>query len=509
MAGSILFRDAASRRAANDTAAPAEFGDLALDRVVAAVTSGAEAKDLAAFFNAPLPDTEDVVWRHEVFRDLERPDLLTALRKFAERMAQVRRWLQLAAKLHWSRQQERWQLDALALWGQALAGLSAALAETPPKARGLQLLRDAVAGRVAQASFQERAGEAARLLAALAAVETHVLIVGDQVRVRASAGEADFGAEVEAAFIRFGQGEVKDPRFGFRDDLEMNNIEAKILDLIAENNAELFNSITAFVRSNQDFLEEEILDLDREVRFCLAWLDYQARFVAVGLPFSLPQIVGDAEVEVNGAFDLALATLLLAAGKIPVFNDFSLRRGERMAVVSGPNQGGKTTFSRMIGQIFYLASLGLPVAAAWARLPLCDRVFTHYERQEDASDRRGKLENDLVRVHAILVHATDRSLVILNEIFTSTTLSDARFLSREIAAKLLDRGCLVVWVTFLEELSVLSPATVSYESSVAPDDPARRTFRIERRPADGLAHALAVAAKWRLTAAAIRERLVS
>jgi DNA mismatch repair protein MutS len=240
----------------------------------------------------------------------------------------------------------------------------------------------------------------------------------------------------------------------------------------------------------------------------LAYLDYMKRFASAGLSFCYPEVSTESkQIFARDAFDLALANTLVPKGAPVVCNDFALDGAERIFVVTGPNQGGKTTFARMFGQLPYLASLGFPVPGREARLFLPDQIFTHFEREEDIANLRGKLEDELVRIHDILRQATSDSIVIMNESFGSTTLNDSLLLGTAVMKQLIARDLLCVYVTFVDELASLAPSSVSLMSTVVPDNPATRTFKVVRQPANGLAYAAAIADKYGLTYETLRRRI--
>lgn len=505
---SILFRTAHDRRPGDQIPAPDFFVDLALDQIVAAVTAPKEEYDLKPFFHAPLQDADAVLFRQEVMRDLENPSLFDDIRSFAESMRAMRKDLALAEGSHYRHEKERWQLDAAGTYCDAVTRLAEDLTRSGCASRGLQGFLEYLDQYTGAKPFISLRDQTKKLKADLASVRYGVLINGLTVQVRRYEDEPNYDAEIETSFENFRQGAVKEYAFQFYETGELNHVEVSILERVAQLYPEIFSELEAYCARFKAFPEQTITTFDREIQFYLAYLEHIAPFRDAGLAFCYPRISREEkEIYDYQGFDLALAGKLLRDEATPVCNDFHLRGPERIIVVSGPNQGGKTTFARTFGQLHTLAALGCPVPGSEARLFLCDRLFTHFEREEEVANLQGKLQDDLVRMHAILETATPQSLVVINEIFASTTFRDAAALSRKIAAQLMELDLLCVWVTFIDELASLSEKTVSMISTVVPENPAERTYEIVRQPANGLAYAMAIAEKYRLTQERIKERI--
>lgn len=483
--------------------------DLNLDQILDALVAGREEYDLAPLLHARLRDPDMVAYRHEVMRDLEDPDVAAAVRRFCLRMHQTRAALDLATSLRYPRQSQAWHLEARAIYCEAVGTLNGELTRLAPASRGLVGLGEHVAAYAASPAFSSLTADTGRMKETLGRIRYTVQIKGSRVRVDTyRGGSPDYSAEVERTFEKFRQGAVRDYLVTFRGGHEMNHVEAQILDLVVRLHPDAFRDLDEYCARHRDFVDAALGAFDREVQLFLAYLELTAPLKAAGLPFCYPRVSAQSkDVVVDEAFDLALASKLVAQGSTVVTNGLSMRGAERVIVVTGPNQGGKTTFARMFGQLHFLASLGYPVPGSAAELLLPDRIFTHFERQEDINTLRGKLEDELVRVHAILRQATSQSLVILNESLTSTTLSDAMFLGGRVMERLHELDAVVVWVTFVDELAADGGRVVSMMSTVDPDNPATRTFRIVRRPADGKAYALAIAEKYGLTRQSVRRRI--
>lgn len=507
---SILFTgdDAANPAMAEDE--PASFHDLNLDQLVETLTSQRQEYGLAPLFFTPLRSRSAIEYRQGVYADLAGDAVHDHATDFAAAMRAYRDQRARARALHTPLQRPFVLLTSILTYYDAVAGFADGLETDELESDGMGGLRDWLRAHVASEAFIRLREQAQTIGRALTAIRYMMRIRGDKVTVSPFRDEPDYSAEVEATFARFRQGDVKGRRSRFAGESELDAVEAGVLTLLAQENPTEFDALEAYVRQNADsHLDPTVARIDRELQFYLSYLDHTRRLANTGLSFCMPTVSSNKAVSADGIFDIVLAHKLLKDPSRVVPNDVRLEGIERLIVVTGANQGGKTTFSRAFGQVHWLASLGLPVPGKRASLFLFDRLFTHYEKEEDITTLHSKLEDELVRLHNILEAATSDSIVIMNEIFTSTTLDDAVALGSAMIRQLVDRDLLAMCVTFVDELSTLSETTVSMVATVDPDDPVLRTFELERRPADGRAHALALAEKYGLTYAAMTTEIAS
>jgi DNA mismatch repair protein MutS len=505
---SILFPGSDADIPVDGRSVPEIFPDLLLDQVVASITTGRDEYNLKPYFYSPLGSVEAVIYRHEVLQDLESQTVSDSIQSFAQSIRNMRSRLRQMEKLHYPRQKQSWFLDAIEIYCGAVRQLSRDLMHISLGSQGFRSFRGFLANYIESEDFVALAADTEELRTGLKQVTYSLHIDGNRIIANRYEPAADYGADVLETFEKFSQGAAKQYNFEFYVDPEMNHIESAILDLVARIYPETFSILEEYGIRHKDYLNGIIARFDREIQFYLAWRDHERRLRRAGLSFCYPVVSDESKaVAAREVFDIALADKLVGEGSLPVTNNFYLTGKERILVVSGPNQGGKTTFARTFGQLHYLASLGCTVPGNGAKLFLFDRLFTHFEEEEDIQNLTGKLENELLRIHRILECATPNSILIMNESFLSTTLNDALFLSRKIMERIVALDLLCVTVTFLDELATFSESTVSMVSTVNTKDPAQRTFKVIRKAADGLAYAAAIAEKYSLTYEKVRSRI--
>ncbi len=511
---SILYPDGYETTQSETNDVPEYFLDLNLDQVIDAITLARQEYNLTTYYFSPLNSIQDILYRQDVFRNLADDELFHCIQKYSENMVIVRRYLSLAeqldSKYHIRYHMEGWVLEAADLYCETIKGFFNDLNQCRLFSKGMISIRDYVKKYLHTPEFEVLQKEVNELQAKLKTIRYCLAIKENAVRVRKFEDEIDYSQVVEKTFEKFRQGEVKNYLIKLNINSGMSTVEERALRCVAALYPEIFAELDAFFLKNREFLDETIRLFDRQIQFYMAYLEFSQRIRTKHLDFCIPEVSQqEKNIEAENSFDIALANKLIYEKEPVICNDFYLDEPERVIVISGPNQGGKTTFARMFGQVHFLASLGCPVPGSKAKLFLFDQLFTHFEKEEDIRNLRGKLQDEIVRIHSILERATSNSIIVMNEIFTSTALVDAVFLSKEIVNKIIQKDAICVCVSFIDELSTISNQTVSMVSTIVPDDPAVRTFKIIRKPADGLSYAMSIAEKYHLMYQQIKGRIQS
>ena len=504
---SILFRNKEQYEQYEQTKRTVEpdcFKDLNLDRIFAPILKSKKEFELEGFFYTPLYDAETITYRQEVMQELENDELRILFDNFSKIIYNLDRYMVSirASLISDSSYDNNYltrgrMLDYADRYCREISSLVEYLKGVTLRSEGLCAFAEYLLTYSESESFKKLCAYVARLREEFSKVKYCMLIKNGTIRVRKYDGEADLSKEILACFEKFRQGEVRDYRQKVIEEPYAAHVEAAVLDMVAGLYKDIFADLNSFCKEYINFLDPTIIRFAREIQFYLSWLDYILPLRKIGLPFNYPKLCDTSEhLYALDMFDLALAFLKLDK---TVTNDFELNAPERIIVVTGPNQGGKTTFARAFGQVHWLASLGLCVPGREAELYLFDNIFTHFAREEDLSTLNGRLQDDLVRLHRLLEKATRRSIIIINEIFSSTTLSDAIILGGYMMNAISGLQAVAVVVIFLDELATYGPETVSMMSTVKEDDPTQRTYKIIRKPPDGLAYAIHLASKYGLT----------
>lgn len=484
--------------------------DLNLELVISDLCAQKSTYNIRSFFFLANPDLETITFRQSVFQDLDTGSLKQEIEKACQTLMSMHFSQKNYADFYYEYQKQWWFLDSVRYYCQAVSCLMETLVKNSLSSSGLNRFRDFLQAYTSSTFFTELQKQAKELTIQLTQLTYSMTIKDDHITVYPFAGDADYTQIISDLFAKFSLDPVNDFRTSFNELPQMNHVEAGIINLVAKQHPQIFNALSSFSQKNHNFIDEHIAEFELEIQFYLAYLDYIAPLKNISLPFCYPQFnVTKNRINAYHCFDLALAKKLAGENKEVVTNDFYLENNERVIVVSGPNQGGKTTFARMVGQIHYLAALGLPVAGNQACLFLFDHIYTHFEREENVATLHSRLQDELLRIYDIISEMTPRSIVILNEIFTSTTTHDALFLSQQILDKITDADSLCIWVTFIDELASFSEKAINMLSIVDAHDPTKRTFHLERKRPDGKAYAFTIAEKYQLTYEDLQIRITS
>lgn len=188
-----------------------------------------------------------------------------------------------------------------------------------------------------------------------------------------------------------------------------------------------------------------------ELAFYVGCLNLQGQLAQLGEPISFPQLgdPGERRHSFQGLYDVCLA---LRMKQKVVGNDVKADHKD-LVLITGANQGGKSTFLRSIGLAQLMMQCGMFVPAESFCANVCTGLFTHYKREEDSSMKSGKFDEELSRMSDIVDNITPNSLVLFNESFAATNEREGSEIARQIVSALLEKRIKVFFVTHLYEFA--------------------------------------------------------
>ncbi|MDQ7092194.1 hypothetical protein REC12_01140 [Desulfosporosinus sp. PR] len=482
---------------------PAYFRDLGLDQIVETVTRSCDDPQL---FFTPIRDRATILYRQAIMGDLEDMTLRRRFAKLSSQLRTLRRQLIARGQVKLEYVECSSLLSAAEQYLTILREFTAGFPYGKIHSQGLTDFLRYIRHCLNSPQIVRMHMDLTDLSRKLQAVEYTILLHNNKIQVAKPEEGQSLDKLVAELFDRFqqenhGGGTCQAPA-GEADPRNEN----AILTLLADHYPELFAQLRIFRADYEDFADSRVIQLASDIQFYLSYLDYTDHMKDLACSFCYPEITETWEgCQADNSFDLALAARISEQRESIVTNGFELRGTERILVISGPNQGGKTTYARMLGQLHYLASLGVRVPGSSAALRLPDRIFTHFV--ETGRQGADNLREELLRLKEITEHATEQSLILINEIFASVSHEDGLFLGNRMMERFTEIGCMAVCVTFFEELAVYSPQTVSMMSGILPGPGAQRSHRITRQAPDGQAYALSLAEKKELTYEQIIRRL--
>lgn len=239
------------------------------------------------------------------------------------------------------------------------------------------------------------------------------------------------------------------------------------------------NSVANALAQATEHIQNFLNMLRNELAFYVGCINLKEQLEQIGSPitFPVPVSINERRHTFQGMYDASLA---LTMKQVIVGNDINAD-SKNLVIITGANQGGKSTFLRSIGLSQLMMQAGMFVPAREFSANLCHGIFTHYRRKEDVSMKSGKLDEELSRMSVIVDQIKPNSLMLFNESFAATNEREGSEIARQITSALLDRNIKVFFVTHMYEF-----ARIFYEKQM-PDaiflraerkTAGRRTFRL-------------------------------
>lgn len=424
--------------------------DLNLDQIIERIQF-LWPEDITAFYQY-FPENEACEkYRRDVYADVKKEAVREALMEFVSRMRERSKALANKAKVGPDMQKGVWHLWEVYYYCTGLEQLYGKLGgqEAQAASEGLQSFAEYLGNYLSDGQFAQMKTKCFALIRQLQNFHLVLKMENDRLFI----GQEELEGAYETFLHKSFPGTKEEFRSPFAAEPNMSNLEKEVFQMFSKKNSAFFEEVMDFYRACGQYADGTLLRFGHEIGFYLAFYKFEEMMRSEGFAFATPEVNPQKEIQAAGLYDLALAYVNSRQNKEVVNNDMVYHEGERFFIVTGPNQGGKTTFARSLGQLVYFTKMGLDVPAVAANVPYFSDILTHFSVEESIETGHGKLKEELVRLEPMMKEDVKNAFVIVNELFTTAANYDACIMGKQVLEHFLKQECWGVYVTHLKELS--------------------------------------------------------
>ncbi len=490
---------------------PDFFKDLQLDYLMERILEQSKGYKVHPYFYTFPGSKELIVYRQQVVKDMESEELCTVVRSFCRRLAESRIIYNLSLESKGEVASATYHLQAAILYWEALLKLEDELQKLRDSlsSEGMRQLSVYITKEITgqrELGFEEELMKANKFFSELS---FSLAMDSDKLMVTEQAKEPLKNYFEELALLL---GQKPEPTHLamvdiFPDPLEISYLENMLVDLLKKSRPQVFQEIRSFKNKYPKLYSPVLLQFEEEVQFYLCFQKFKTRTRGMGYSMCVPEISKE-KFTGKEVYDIALLWKQESNNYAVVSNNFTMGETPSFFVVTGPNQGGKTTFARSMGQAVYFTLMGLSANAESLCLPMFKGISTHFEAEETLQSNSGKLKEEINRLIPMMARIQNRNhFVILNELFTTATTHDAMIMGRKVMESFLDRDCYGIYVTHIQELAEETEQIISLVAQLEPGEETKRTYRMLPMKAQGYGYSDALVKKFNLQYEDIVRRL--
>lgn len=279
---------------------------------------------------------------------------------------------------------------------------------------------------------------------------------------------------------------------------QFDTVLNKMLDVMAKNLRRTLDKYAEMALT-------EVADVIPEFVYYIRFIDFLTKIEAKGFKLTKAKAVpkGEVSMDAKGFYNFKLALNLLTPKDL-VVNDLVFDYDHTIYILTGANRGGKTTATQGIGLLYALAQGGVQVPADSFEFAPADCIYTHFPADEDQTMDLGRLGEECIRFKEIFTEATDSSLILMNETFSTTSFEEGYYIACDSIKALLTKGARTIYNTHMHKLGIDAEEfskdfKQKASSLIVKSDGGKRSFKLAIAPPEGSSYAADIAKKYGVT----------